>query len=139
MGSLENNVTPAKNPRSASSPKCILVVDDISSVRSIVREGLELQAGYICEEAADGVEGIEKAKKIRPDLVVVDLAMPKLNGFEVAAALRREMPRTPVVLLTIYAEELGRKLANSVGVKAVVSKADGIGALISCVQELLGP
>jgi two-component system, NarL family, invasion response regulator UvrY len=125
-------------PRSASDRRRILIVDDSSSVRGIVREGLETHAACACEEAANGVEAIAKAKKFMPDLVVLDLAMPKLNGFEVATVLQRELPKIPIVLLTMYAEELGRSLANSVGVSAVISKADGMGALIHCVQNLLG-
>lgn len=128
----------AETPRSASDRKRILIVDDSSNVRGIVREGLETHGGCACEEAANGVEAIDKAKKFMPDLVVLDLAMPKLNGFEVATVLQRELPKIPIVILTMYAEELGRSLANSVGVRAVVSKADGMGALIHCVENLLG-
>lgn len=126
------------HPGSTSQRKRVLIVDDSSSVRHIVRETLELQAGYACEEAEDGVEAIAKTKQLVPDLVVLDLAMPKLNGFEVAMVLQHEVPRIPVVILTMYAEQLGRSLANSVGVKAVVSKADGMSALLECVQDLLG-
>ena len=127
----------AETPRSASDRKRILIVDDSSSVRGIVREGLETHVACACEEAANGVEAIDKAKKFMPDLVVLDLAMPRLNGFEVATVLQRELPKIPIVILTMYAEELGRSLANSVGVRAVVSKADGMGGLIQCVENLL--
>lgn len=130
--------TPATNPRNTSDRKRILIVDDSSSVRSVVREGLETQTGYVCEEAVNGVEAIEKAKKVAPDLVLLDLAMPRLNGIEAAMVLQREMPKIPVVILTMYAEEFGRSLSNSFGVKAVINKADGMSALIECVQGLLG-
>jgi len=140
MGSIENQPSRATgaSPRNTSDPKRVLVVDDSSSLRAIVREGLELRAGIVCEEAADGVDAIAKAKKIHPDLIVLDLAMPKLNGFEVAAVLHQELPKIPVVILTMYAEVLGTALANSVGVKAVVSKADGMSAVVRCVEQLLG-
>jgi CheY-like chemotaxis protein len=126
-----------RNPRSASYRKRILIVDDNSSLRSIVREGLELQAGCICDEAVDGFDGIAKAKETQPDLIVLDLAMPKLNGFEAATVLRREMPKIPIVILTMYAEVVGRSLSSAVGVKAVVAKSDGMGALIDCIRGIL--
>jgi CheY-like chemotaxis protein len=139
MPDLEDqpSLSPTNTPRRDSDRKRILIVDDSSGVRGIVREGLELQVGCACEEASNGVEAIQKAKKFMPDLVVLDLAMPTLNGFEVATVMQRELPKIPIVILTMYAEELGRSLANSVGVKAVVSKADGIGTLIDCVRNLL--
>jgi CheY-like chemotaxis protein len=133
----ESSASLSAIPRTTSIRRRILVVDDSSSVRSIVCEALEMQAAYTCEEAKDGLDAIAKAKTMVPDLIVLDLAMPKLNGFEVATVLQREMPKVPVVILTMYAEELGRSLANTVGVKAIVSKADGVGALIACVQGLL--
>jgi CheY-like chemotaxis protein len=140
MPDVENQPgrSPATNPRNAYARKCILIVDDSNSVRSVVREGLETQVGYVCEEAVNGIDAIEKAKKIQPDLVVLDLAMPRLNGVEVAMVLQRETPKIPVVILTMYAEEFGRSLSSSFGVKAVVNKADGMSTLIDCVQGLLG-
>ena len=128
----------ASRPQSAANSKRILIVDDSTNLRSVVREALEIRGGYLCEEAANGIEALQIAKKIMPDLVVLDLAMPKLNGFEVAMVLRREMPKVPVVILTMYAESLGRSLAESSGVKAVLDKSDGTSALINCVQNLLG-
>lgn len=121
----------------ASYRKRILIVDDSSAVRAIVREGLEMRGGYVCAEAVNGLEAIEKAKQARPDLIVLDLAMPELNGFEVATVLRREMPNIPVVILTMYAETMGRSLARRVGAKAVVAKADGMSGLVECVRGLL--
>lgn len=66
----------------------ILIVDDGDSVRDIIRIFLEKEGFQICGEAADGVEAIEKAKTLRPDLIVLDLAMPGMNG--VAAASVRQ-------------------------------------------------
>jgi CheY-like chemotaxis protein len=128
---------PARLLPLASDRKCILIVDDNSALRAIVREGLEMRGGYVCAEAVNGLEAIKKAKQVTPDLIILDLAMPELNGFEAATVLRREMPNIPVVILTMYAEALGRSLAKRVGAKAVVAKADGVSGLVECVRGLL--
>src|SRR6267378_7906120 len=65
----------------------ILVIDDGDSVRDIIGIFLEHAGFEVCGEAADGVEGIEQAKKLKPDLIVLDLAMPRMNGAEAASVL----------------------------------------------------
>jgi DNA-binding NarL/FixJ family response regulator len=94
--------------------------------------------GNRCGEAADGVEGIEKAGTTKPDLVILDLAMPRMNGVEAAAVLSQTMPDLPIVLLTMYENFLGNSLALT-GVTAVVSKTDGMDKLVACVNSLLRP
>jgi len=82
--------------------KRILVIDDGDSVRDIIRIFLEHAGFEVCGEAADGVEAIEQAKKLKPDLIVLDLAMPRMNGAEAASVLSKTMPHVPIVLLTLY-------------------------------------
>ena len=95
-------------------------------------------AGFeVCGEAADGVEAIEQAKKLKPDLIVLDLAMPRMNGAEAASVLSTTMPEIPVVLLTLYRNVLGTALASAVGVKAILDKTDGMDKLVACVRSLL--
>jgi DNA-binding NarL/FixJ family response regulator len=95
-------------------------------------------AGFeVCGEAADGVEAIEQAKKLKPDLIVLDLALPRMNGAEAASVLSTTMPNTPVVLLTLYRNVLGSALASAVGVKAIIDKTDGMSKLVACVRSLL--
>src|SRR6202047_2614680 len=95
----------------------ILVIDDGDSVRDVIRIFLEHAGFEVCGEAADGVEAIEQAKKLKPDLIVVDLAMPRLNGAQAATVLSQAMPNIPIVLLTLYQNVLGNSLASAVGVK----------------------
>ena len=123
-------------PRQKMEVKRVLVVDDHSGVRSIVRANLEKQ-GFVHDEAADGVEAIRKAKQFQPDLVVLDLALPAMNGFEVAMALQRHMPNVPVVVLTMFGST-GQALAKSFGVKAIIDKSEGIAALTDCIHKVLG-
>jgi two-component system, response regulator PdtaR len=115
----------------------ILVIDDGDSVRDVIRIFLE-HAGYeVCGEAADGVQAIEVAKKLKPDLIVLDLKMPRMNGVEAASVLSQTMPDVPIVLLTLYQNILGSALAAAVGVKAIIDKTDGLDKLVACVRSLL--
>src|ERR1700736_1299151 len=115
----------------------ILVIDDGDSVRDIIRIFLEREGFEVCGEAADGVEAIEQAKKLKPDLIVLDLAMPRMNGIEAASVLNHTMPDVPIVLLTLYQNLLGTALASAVGVKAIIDKTDGMEKLVNCVRSLL--
>ena len=115
----------------------ILVIDDGDSVRNIIGIFLEHAGFAVCGEAADGIEGIEQAKKLKPDLIVLDLAMPRMDGMEAALILRKTMPDVPIVLLTLYQNVLGPSLASELGVKAVIDKTDGMAKLVKCVHSLL--
>src|SRR5258707_8477287 len=116
----------------------ILVIDDGDSVRDVIRIFLEHAGFEVCGEAADGVEAIEQAKKLKPDLIVLDLAMPRMNGAEAASVLSTTMPEIPVVLLTLYRNAIGTALASAVGVKADLSQKERLGKLVACGLFLLG-
>lgn len=118
--------------------KRILIADDGQEVRQVVRAIIESRTGYeICGEAANGVEAIERANELKPDLILLDIAMPMLNGVEVASILAASMPETPIILYTMYSEMLGLSLASAVGARAVISKAEGISKLLESVQNIL--
>jgi DNA-binding NarL/FixJ family response regulator len=118
----------------------ILVIDDGDMVvRNIIGIFLENAGFEVCGEAADGVEGIEQAKTLKPDLIVLDLAMPRMNGAEAASVLSTTMPDIPVVLLTLYQNVLGTALAAAVGVKAIIDKTEGLDKLVACARSLLRP
>ena len=120
--------------------KRILIADDGEEVRQVLRAMFEARTDYeICGEAANGAEAVSKALELKPDLILLDVAMPMLNGVEVASVLAGSMPDLPIVLYTMYSEMLGLSLATAVGAKAVVSKADGISKLLECVKGLLEP
>jgi two-component system, chemotaxis family, chemotaxis protein CheY len=120
-------------------PKQILIADDGSTVRQVIRDFLESKTGFqVCAEAVDGLDAVEKAKALKPDLILMDLAMPRMNGAEAASVLREVMPEVPIVLFTMYGESVGKTLIGQLGIKAVLSKPDGMGNLVSCVESLLG-
>jgi DNA-binding NarL/FixJ family response regulator len=103
----------------------ILVCDDHSVVRRGVRALLESQRGWkVCGEAATGSEAVEKARRLRPDVVVLDIAMPELNGFEGARRILESVPRTRVLILSMYDSEQAVRDALAAGARAYVSKSD---------------
>jgi two-component system chemotaxis response regulator CheY len=117
--------------------KCILIADDNDIVRTIIRFFLETKGFEVCGEATDGVDAIEKASQLKPDLIVLDVAMPRMNGVEAASVLKGLMPDVPIVWFTMYKELVGSSLTAAVGVDAVLSKPDGVAGLVECVQGLL--
>ena len=121
-----------------TEPKRILVVDDSDAVRDVIRTFLQNTGFEVCGEAADGLEAIQQATRLKPNLIVLDLSMPGMNGVETAAALGQLMPEVPVVVLTMYGDLLGEAMAAGLAVKAVVGKADGMMKLVECVHRLLG-
>ncbi len=120
--------------------KTILIADDSATMRLSVRMLLEgSHSGLLVREAVDGLDAIEKAKKSKPDLILLDLAMPRLNGAEAATILKNEMPETPVILFTMYADMISDTLCAAIGVDDCISKADGFSKLLERVDALLLP
>jgi DNA-binding NarL/FixJ family response regulator len=118
--------------------KSILIVDDSETSRKVTRLFLESQIDLtVCGEAVNGVDGVEKAKSLKPDLIVLDLAMPQMNGIEAASIIKREVPEARIVMFTMYENFLGRSLASRVGIDAVLAKPKGGWKMIECVQGLL--
>jgi DNA-binding NarL/FixJ family response regulator len=117
--------------------KRILVVDDNAPIRGLVREFIESRPGFeICGEATDGVEGIEKGRELKPDLIVLDFLMPRLNGLQAALILHEIVPNTPIILFTFYKNTISKDLAQAAGVASVLSKTDQLATLADEVQRL---
>jgi CheY-like chemotaxis protein len=118
--------------------KTILIADDSASMRLSVRLLLEgRHRELVVREAVDGVDVIEMAKKSKPDLILLDLAMPRLNGAEAAAVLRNDMPETPVILFTMTELHVDY-LCAAIDVD-FISKADGLPKLLKRIDALLPP
>jgi DNA-binding NarL/FixJ family response regulator len=117
--------------------KRILVVDDNQAVRLIVRSTFEMQGPFIVHEACDGVDAVEKAQSLNPDLVIMDLSMPRMHGLDATRRLKKEHSPIQVVLFTMHQGALSETDASQAGVDAVVSKSDGLETLLHRVEELL--
>jgi DNA-binding NarL/FixJ family response regulator len=118
--------------------KSILIVDDSETCRRMTRLCLETQIDLqVCGEAVDGLDGVEKAKALKPDLILMDLVMPRMNGIEAASIIKREVPQTRIVLFTTCDKFVGGSLTSYVGIDAVLSKPDGGWKMIECVHGLL--
>src|SRR5450631_1098709 len=134
------------NPRNGSSPritvtgkmaKTILIADDSAQVRSHVAKLLRADQDFeLCEEAVDGLDAIAKAKECSPDLVILDLGMPALNGPETARELKRFMPTVPIILFTLHGHVISDEHARLYGIDLVVAKSD-ITQLRDHVRSLL--
>ena len=119
-------------------PKSVLIADDNTSIRYLIRSLVESAGFHVCGEAADGREAIEKAKQFSPDLILLDLSMPNMNGAEAAAFLKKNMPHVPIILFTMHEESLRGTLAGQLGVDRVIGKPEGMNKLVDSMRELLG-
>ncbi|HXN99277.1 MAG TPA: response regulator [Candidatus Acidoferrales bacterium] len=118
--------------------KRILVADDNDTVRRVICSCLTEHNFSVCGDAFDGEDTIEKARKLKPDLVLLDLAMPRTNGIVVASVLKEMMPNTRIILFTMYTEAVRRAFSiTGIAVDAVLPKTEGMLGLIACVQSLL--
>jgi len=120
-------------------PKCVFVVDDNPAVRRSLCIIFESAGIEVCGEAEDGAKAIEKAKQLKPDLIVLDLAMPVMNGLQTAPILRAMHPTTPIILFTLYADSVLEHEALLAGISSLVSKGEGSSHLIDQVNTLLKP
>jgi twitching motility two-component system response regulator PilG len=116
----------------------VLLVDDTRTLLSLIQVYL---MGWNIEfaEAKDGLEGLDKARALRPDLVISDVRMPGMDGFELTAAIRSEkaLHGTPVVLLTSLNDDASRMKGKLVGASAFLTKPVAVEALRRTVAELL--
>jgi len=119
-------------------PKKILVVDDEDDVLKVVQKRLG-DAGYEVLTARDGQDGLEKARKESPDLIVLDLMLPKMDGYKVCAMLKHDSryAKIPVVMLTACAQGSNEKLGYECGADAFFTKPFQHEAVLAKIKELL--
>jgi DNA-binding NarL/FixJ family response regulator len=116
-------------------PKRILIADDHESVLRRVRAAIESHADWqVCGDAVNGREAINKAAELKPDLVVLDFAMPRMDGLKAAMAIRQLTPNLPIILFTIYGAGI-RSEVEKHGI-VLVDKAESQ-PLIATIERLL--
>src|ERR1700693_5940886 len=124
---MEDNVKPLR----------ILIADDHDLLRRGVRALLQSHAGWeICGEATTGREAVTKAEELKPDIVILDISMPDLNGVEAARRIRKVSANTEVLVLSMhYSDQLIREIVDA-GVRGYIVKSDSDGDLIIAVETL---
>ena len=118
-------------------PNCVLLVDDSAIIRRSLRRVFE-QAGWeVCGEAENGHEAIEKAEQLKPQVIVLDLAMPLMNGLTAGRILKEMLPAVSLILFTLNGDLLPVNDLRLAGISAVVSKGDSAGTLLKTAENLL--
>jgi len=112
-----------------SLPYSILIVDDSTVVRRALQRLLGSRTGWeVCGEAVDGEDGIKQAERLKPDLMVLDMSMPGMDGIAVAKIMKVRMPQLPIIMFTNFAEdEFLKKEVMDSGITQLVSKSDSQG------------
>ncbi len=119
--------------------KSVLIVDDVE-IRRAVCELFTAEADFdVCGEAANGQEAIERAQEFHPDLIVLDLSMPVMNGIDAARVLKTLMPAVPLIIFSEYSDVFSHEEARAAGVSALVSKSEHMSVLLEKARALLYP
>ena len=115
----------------------ILVADDHDIIRRGLKALLSSRAGWVvCAEAATGREAVALAEQHKPDIVVMDISMPDLNGLEAARKIRKQLPKTEVVILSLhYSDQLVREIVDA-GARAYIMKSDADRDLLIAIEAL---
>jgi len=113
----------------------VLVADDHPIIRRAVRSVLQAQPHFeVCGEATDGAQAIQEAKKLTPDVIVLNVTMPVLNGFEAAREIKTILPKSAIVILSQNADRRFVEEAKKIGVQAYVAKSKAGEALVKAVE-----
>lgn len=115
----------------------ILVADDHDIIRRVLKQLLTAHSGWeVCAEAKTGREATALVEQLKPDIVVMDIGMPDLNGLEAARQIRKLRPETEIVILTLhFSEQLVREIVEA-GIRAYITKSDADRDLVAAVEAL---
>lgn len=110
----------------------VLIVDDNAAMRQALGRLFRAAGGFhVCGKASNGAEAAALVRTLKPDLVVLDLCMPGMNGLETAREIKRAVPSARIILYSMNAEESLEKQALAAGVAAIVSKAEGMKSFVT--------
>ena len=120
------------------SGQTVLVIDDSPTILKVVQLVLT-KAGFTVFTAADGDEGVEVAKKKKPDLILLDFVMPKMNGYQVCRALHEEeaLSDVPVVLMSAKGDQVGERFVKVMGIVDYITKPFSPEAITGVVQHTI--
>ena len=117
-------------------PKKILIIEDDPGILLSLKDEFESE-GYTVSTAEDGEKGLEIAKQQRPDLIILDIMLPVLDGYEVCKRLRMEGDTTPIIMLTVKDKEIDRVLGLELGADDYVTKPFSLRELVARVKAVL--
>ena len=119
-------------------PRRVLIADDSDIVRGLIRSFLveRFPDVEVCAEAANGRQTVNEALRLEPDLVILDVLMPDLNGIEVASILKKSLPKTKLIVFSMYGEYV-KTLAMAAGVDVVLPKPEGLTPLIEALEAVM--
>ena len=138
MSSPSRQISFEELSRDPSLRRRVLIVDDNSFARRVLSRIFERQPDFeLCGEAANGREAIRQAQLLKPDLIVLDLAMPVMNGLDAGRILRRLMPEIVLIMYSDIGDRYVEQQAKLIGIAALVAKAQPPGTLIDCARTLL--
>jgi DNA-binding NarL/FixJ family response regulator len=115
----------------------VLIADDHEATRKGVRTILSYDGIEVCGEVSNGVEAVTNAVQLRPDIVILDLTMPVMGGFEAAKELRKVLPEIPILIYSMHESDQLIKESRRVGVRGFVSKSEISKALPEAVNALV--
>ncbi len=113
----------------------ILIADDNQAVRDNLTEVLNRDGWEVCAAVEDGQQAIRKATELKPDLIILDLSMPVMDGLQAARRIGQILPRIPILIYTLYEASLVESEAKDAGVRHVVTKGN-VNALLTLVENL---
>ena len=117
----------------------VLIVDDNAQFRALLREIVAAEPDlHVVDEAADGAEAIQLAQDLRPDILLLDLGMPRVNGLEVLRWSKMERPESKVIIVTVHTEDAYRQAAEASGADAFLLKRTLGTDLLPTIQRLRG-
>lgn len=120
--------------------KMVLIADDNAFIRHGLCELFKRELDFdICGVAENGQEAIELAARLRPDLIVLDLSMPVMNGLEAALVLKRLMPSVPLMMYSAFEDRSSERRARASGISELVSKSERFSVLVDKARGLVYP
>ena len=115
----------------------IVIADDDQAFRSVLKRLLQKERDFsVVGEATDGLEAIERARTLSPNVILMDLAMPRLNGLEATRTIKTERPGSTVVILTQYQEPAYQRAAAESGADAFLPKTTRLADLLTTIRQL---
>ena len=118
--------------------KAVLIADDNAFVRTALYEFFQREPDFmVCGVAENGREAVEEARHLHPDLIVLDMAMPVMDGLEAARLLKRMMPEVPLIMYSATNDEVAARTARSLGVSEIISKSQRVSVLIHAARGLV--